>query len=148
VKPAALLMLVIVVAGCRAPGEPPSHPDIEEYRDLVRRELTTLQTAQASTRLLLRYAARGDVPDNYGIVVLRQNATDLHGVVTDLREVEPPPGLEAAHRHLQRIARRDARLVDRLAHAWDHHDLRLRVRKTLGDDADTVGSTLDKELAG
>jgi hypothetical protein len=149
VRPVAgVVVLALLASACRAPGEPPTHPGRGEYQDLIRRELASLQTAQSSTRLLLRYAARGDIPGNYGIVVLRQNATDLSGIVTDLREVQPPGHFAPAHHRLLRLAQRDATLVDRLTHAWNNDPLKLHARKTLGDDADTVTQTLEPELVG
>ena len=53
---AVAVALALAATACRAPGEPPLHPDNATYRDLIRREVATASSALGSAELLLAQA--------------------------------------------------------------------------------------------
>jgi hypothetical protein len=107
-----------IAYGCRAPGEPPPHPNDAPYRDLIRREVGTAGSALGSAELLLVQARAGKITMTYTEVGLRQTADDLDGVATDLAEVTPPVGRVAAQQCLGAIVANDRVLPRAIADHW------------------------------
>jgi hypothetical protein len=136
--------LVVTAVGCRAPGEPPSHPDQGAYRDLIRRELGAAQSALGTSVLTLRYLDDGRVPRAYGRVMLRQAANDLRKVAQDLGEVTPPAGVAATQTRMLRLTLRDQRLLERLDAGSPAG--RRAARGALSTDADTLGTGIASVL--
>jgi hypothetical protein len=112
------VVLALAATACRAPGEPPRHPDDATYRDLIRREVSTAGSALRSAELLLAQASVGRITVTYAEVGLRQCADDLDGVATDLAEVTPPPRRAAAQSRLGAITTRDGALLRSIADRW------------------------------
>jgi hypothetical protein len=139
-----LLVLAIAAAGCRAPGEPPSHPDRGAYRDLMRREVGAAESALASGELTLRYLDERRLPRAYARVMLRQAANDLRKVGQDLGEVTPPAAVARAHARMATLTRRDQQLLERLDSS--NRADRQTVRTALARDAGTLGDDLDPVL--
>jgi hypothetical protein len=147
----ALLLCVAVcslAAACRAPGEPPAHPGIGAYRDIIRREADSTHTALATTKLLVLTAQTQGVPATYARVTLRDVVGDLNHVVIDLEQITPPRAEIAPQSRLATIAVRDATLVARLQHAWSDRSLRILVLHVVARHADELDHTLDAELQG
>jgi hypothetical protein len=142
--PLAAIVVVLLAAGCRAPGEPPSHPAQGEYQDLIRRELDAAGSALSTCVLVLRYVDEDRVPTSYSRVVLRQAANDLRKVSQDLSEVTPPPGATRAQAALLAITLRDRSRLDHLASDFNSASHRQAVRAALSADA----ATLDDHLSG
>ena len=118
-RPAARAVVVCVgicllATACRAPGEPPTHPDLGVYRDIIRRESDSTHTALATARLLVTTARTQGLPETYARVTLRGAVGDLDHVVTDLHEITPPPAELRPQRRLAAIAVGDAALLARL----------------------------------
>ena len=103
--------LAVVSLGCRAPGEPPQHPQPGAYSDVMRRELDSAKSALATGGLVLRYDRSDLVPRTFARVTLRQAANDLRKVAQDLGEITPPARAARAHALLLAICRRDQRLL-------------------------------------
>lgn len=141
-----VLLLLIAASGCRAPGEPPSHPDQGEYQDVIRREIDAAGSALATGVLVLRYIDRGDVPRAYGKVVIRQAANDLRKVAQDLSEIAPPARARSAQRRFQSITGRAQHRLDDLYHHLGDARARHAVRAALVEDSDTLDQTLKPEL--
>jgi hypothetical protein len=142
-----LVLLAVVagvaVSGCRAPGEPPSHPDQGEYQDVIRREIDAAGTALATGVLVLRYIEQGKVPEAYGRVVLRQAANDPRKVDQDLTEITPPTRARSSQRAFRAIAiDQRRRLHDLASHLHDARALR-NARAALSRASDE----LDGEIA-
>jgi hypothetical protein len=152
VRIARLLVVAVAVcllaAACRAPGQPPRHPDVGVYRDIIRRESDSTHTALATAKLLVATAQTQGLPGTYARVTLRSVVGDLGHVVVDLREITPPPAAIRPQRRLATIAAGDARLLEQLQHRWSDRALRARVLRQVGRDADELDNTLDDELQG
>jgi hypothetical protein len=142
-----MLLVALSTAGCRAPGQPPHHPDDATYADLMRREIATASSALGSAQLVIAQARAGRVTVTYAKVGLRQAADDLDGVATDLAEVVPPNGRENAQRRFQTIVSTNRRLLrttsqrwpeDR-ALAWAESSCGESARKLDGDVATALG---------
>jgi hypothetical protein len=138
-----VLLLLIAASGCRAPGEPPSHPDQGEYQDLIRREIDAAGSALATGVLILRYIDQDDVPHAYGKVVIRQAANDLRKVAQDLAQITPPPRARPAQRSFSAITLQAQRQLDDLYHHLDNASSRHQARAALSKASDT----LDQQLA-
>ena len=144
----ACIGICLLATACRAPGEPPAHPDVGVYRDIIRRESDSTHTALATARLLVTTARTQGLPGTYARVSLRSVVGDLDHVVTDLHEITPPPAEMRPQRRLAAIAAGDAALLARLEHHWDDRALRARVLQQVGRHADELDNTLDSELQG
>jgi hypothetical protein len=112
------VVLALTATACRAPGEPPLHPNDATYRDLIRREVSTTSSALGSAELLLAQARAGQLTITYAQVGLRQSADDLDGVATDLAEVTPPAGRAVAQQRLSAIVANDRVLLRTIADHW------------------------------
>ena len=112
------IILALAATACRAPGEPPLHPNDATYRDLIRREVSTTGSALGSAELLLAQARAGQLTITYAQVGLRQSADDLDGVATDLAEVTPPAGRVVAQQRLGAIVANDRVLLRAIADHW------------------------------
>ncbi len=142
------VMVCSLAAACRAPGEPPAHPGVGAYRDIIRREADSTHTALATTRLLVLTARTQGVPRTYARVTLRQVVEDLQHVVIDLGEITPPRHEIEPQARLATIANRDATLLERLQHDWSDRALRILVLHVVARHADELDGTLDQELQG
>jgi hypothetical protein len=131
---------------CRAPGEPPTHPGVGEYRDIIRREAGSTQTALASAKLVIDDANAAGLPETYARVTLRSLDGDLRNVVIDLRQITPPPTAAAAQHRLAAIAQHNGALIARLEHHWTDRPLRRLVLDRVARDADEVGTKLSNQL--
>jgi hypothetical protein len=138
----AVVVVVLLAAGCRAPGEPPSHPAQGEYQDLIRRELDAAGSALSTCVLVLRYIDEGRVPAAYSRVVLRQAANDLRKVSQDLIQVTPPPRDRHAQSAFLAITRRDRGRLDDLA----RHPGNVRARRAVSAALSADAATLDNHL--
>ena len=149
---ACVVLLCVTVcsfaAACRAPGEPPAHPGVGAYRDIIRREADSVHTALATTRLLVLTAQTRGLPATYARVTLRQVVGDLEHVVIDLGKITPPRAEVAPQARLAAIADRDATLLARLQHAWSDRALRTLVLHVVVRHADELDGKLDQELQG
>jgi len=81
-----MALLVVAVAGCTAPGEPPAHPSTADYHDLMRRETGMATSTIATMQVVVGESRRGRITQNYATVMTRQSVADLTSVVTDLRQ--------------------------------------------------------------
>jgi hypothetical protein len=143
---AVAVAVCLLAAACRAPGEPPRHPNVGVYRDIIRREADSTHTALATAKLLITTAQTQGLPDTYVRVTLRSVVGDLHHVAIDLHEITPPqPAIRPQHR-LATIAVQDAQLLAQLEYHWSDSALRGRVLRQVGQHADELNTTLDDEL--
>jgi hypothetical protein len=143
---AVAVAVCLLAAACRAPGQPPRHPNVGVYRDIIRREADSTHTALATAELLITTAQTQGLPGTYARVTLRSVVGDLHHVVIDLHEITPPqPAIRAQHR-LATIAAHDAQLLAQLQHHWSDSALRTHVLQQVGRHADELDTTLDEEL--
>jgi hypothetical protein len=144
----ALVLAVLCVAavGCRAPGDPPTHPDRAAYQDLIRRELDAAGTALASGSLTLRYADAGRVPGSYERVVLRQAANDLRKVAQDLGQITPPARAATSQKALLEICTRERGRLETLSRNPADGAARSATRAALARDSHTLEKTLTPRL--
>jgi hypothetical protein len=140
------IAVVLLAAGCRAPGEPPSHPGQGEYQDLIRREVDAAGSALSTCVLVLRYEDQDRVPAPYSRVVLRQAANDLRKVSQDLSQITPPPRAARAQAALLAITRRDRSRLDHLAGDPNNASRRHAVRAALSADTATIDNHLTSQL--
>ena len=138
--------LALAATACRAPGQPPRHPDDATYRDLIRREVATAGSALGSAELVLAQARAGKITVTYAEVGLRQSAADLDGVATDLAEVTPPAGRAAAQRRLDAIASHDGALLRSIADRWPGAKAVTRAQARAAADDRRVGGSLSSAL--
>jgi hypothetical protein len=136
----------LLAAACRAPGEPPGHPDVGVYRDIIRREADSTHTALATAKLLITTAQTQGLPGTYARVTLRSVVGDLDHVVIDLHEIAPPHAAIRPQHRLATIAARDAQLLARLEHHWSEMTLRAHALQQVGQHADELDTTLADEL--
>lgn len=116
-----IALLVVAVAGCTAPGEPPAHPSTADYHDLMRRETGKATSTIATMQLVVGELRRGRITQSYATVMTRQSVADLTSVVTDLRQVAAPGADLARHqRQLQRLLTRAIPTVGSVVDDWDH----------------------------
>lgn len=143
---AGLLLLGVVMAlvasGCRAPGEPPSHPDQAAYQDVIRREIDAAGSALATGVIVLRYIDQHKVPDAYARVVIRQAANDLRKVEQDLSQITPPPRARQAQRSFSMIAGSERHRLQDLGNRLHDANALRTARAALARASDK----LDKEL--
>jgi hypothetical protein len=142
------LAVCSLAAACRAPGEPPAHPGVGAYRDIIRRETDSTHTALATTTLLVQTAQTQGLPATYARVTLRSVVGDLDHVVVDLGQITPPRAQTAPQHRLAAIARGDARLLARLQHDWSDRALRTVVLDVATRHANEIDHTLGDELQG
>ncbi len=115
-----MVLLVLTVAGCTAPGEPPAHPSVPEYHDLMRREADKATSTIATMQVVVGELRRGRITQNYATVMTRQSVADLTSVVTDLRQITAPSADLARHqRQLQRLLTRIIPTVGSVIASWD-----------------------------
>ena len=143
---AAIVVIGLLASGCRAPGEPPSHPAQGEYQDLIRREVDAAGSALSTCVLVLRYVDQDRVPAPYTRVVLRQAANDLRKVSQDLSQITPPPRAARAHASFLAIALRDRSRLDHLAKQPNSTLARHAVSAALSADAATRRDRLTQQL--
>jgi hypothetical protein len=139
-------LVALLGAACRAPGEPPTHPDVGVYRDIIRRETDSTHTALATARILIATAQKQGLPATYARVTLRSAAGDLRHVVIDLHQISAPAGARAPQRRLTAIAGGDATLLARLQHDWGDLALQERVLHRVTRDAGEIDHTLAARL--
>lgn len=140
------VVLALAATACRAPGQPPRHPDDATYRDLIRREVATAGSALGSAELVLAQASAGKITVTYAEVGLRQSAADLDGVATDLAEVTPPSGRAAAQRRLDAIASHDGALLHSIADRWPAANAVGQARARTAADERRVSGPIGKAL--
>ena len=143
---AVAVAVCLLAAACRAPGEPPSHPDVGVYRDIIRREADSTHTALATAKLLITTARAQGIPSTYARVTLRSVVGDLDHVVIDLHKITPPPPAIRPQQRLATIAAHDAQLVGQLQHHWSDSALRAHVLQQVTRHADELDTALDKKL--
>jgi hypothetical protein len=143
---ALAVMVGLLAAACRAPGEPPRHPDVGVYRDIIRREADSTHTALATVKLLVTTARTQGLPSTYARVTLRSVVGDLDHVVIDLREITPPHAAIRPQHRLATIAAHDAQLVAQLEHHWSDRALRARVLQQVDRQAAELDTKLVDEL--
>jgi hypothetical protein len=115
-----IALLVLTVAACTAPGEPPAHPSIADYHDLLRRETDKATSTIATMQVVVAALRRGRITQNYATVMTRQSVADLTSVVTDLRQITAPSADLARHqRQLQRLLIRIIPAVGSVIDNWD-----------------------------
>jgi ElaB/YqjD/DUF883 family membrane-anchored ribosome-binding protein len=140
------LLLALAASGCRAPGEPPSHPGQGEYQDLIRREIDAAGSALATCVIVLRYMDQGDVPRAYGKVVIRQAANDLRKVAQDLDEITPPARARRAQRAFREITVRAQQRLDDLGRQLGDAAARRRARAAFSSASNTLDQRLKSTL--
>jgi hypothetical protein len=138
-----LVLVVLVAAACRSPGNPPQRPTQGEYQDVIRRELDSAGSALATSELVLRYVQADRIPRTYAQVVLRQAANDLRKVAQDIRQIHAPPRARSAQARLLLLCRRDGTALTTLRSRLSDSSRRLRIRSQITKDA----NLLDKELS-
>ena len=141
-----VVALTLATTACRAPGEPPRHPDDATYRDLIRREIATASSALGSADLLLAQGRTGKVTTTYAEVGLRQAADDLDGVATDLGQVTPPARRVAAQQRLRTIVATDRLLLRRITDDWPSARVLRRVQARAAADDRRVSGALTTAL--
>ena len=115
-----IALLVLTVAGCTAPGEPPAHPSKADYHDLLRRETDKATSTIATMQVVVAELRRGRITQNYATVMTRQSVADLTSVVTDLRQITAPSAYLAHHQgQLQRLLIRIIPTVGSVIDNWD-----------------------------
>jgi hypothetical protein len=120
VRPILIALLVVMVAGCTAPGEPPAHPSTADYHDLMRRETDKATSTIATMQVVVGELRRGRITQNYATVMTRQSVADLTSVVTDLRQITAPSSDLARHqRRLQHLLVRIIPTVGSVIDTWD-----------------------------
>ena len=139
-------LVVLLGAACRAPGEPPTHPNVGVYRDIIRRETDSTHTALATARILITTAEKHGLPATYARVTLRSVAGDLQNVVVDLDQISAPTRAKAPQRSLRAIAHEDAILLAHLQHHWGDRLLQRRVLHQVTQHADEIDHTLATRL--
>jgi hypothetical protein len=138
-----LVLVALVAAGCRSPGNPPQRPAQGEYQDVIRRELDSAGSALATSELVLRYVHTDRIPRTYAQVVLRQAANDLRKVAQDIRQIHPPPRAKLAQARLLLLCRREGTALTKLRPHLSDSSRRQRIRTQIARDA----NLLDKELS-
>jgi hypothetical protein len=138
--------LALAATACRAPGEPPAHPNDATYRDLIRREVATAGSALGSAELLLAQARAGKITTTYAEVGLRQSADDLDGVATDLAQVAPPAAREAAQERLRAIVAHDRVLLRTIADHWASTQALARAQARAATDQKRISGPLSNTL--
>jgi hypothetical protein len=138
--------LALAATACRAPGEPPLHPDNATYSDLIRREVSTASSALGSAELLLSQARSGKITMTYAEVGLRQSADDLDGVATDLAQVTPPAGRVAAQQRLRAIVANDRVLLRTIADHWAGAQALARAQAHAATDQKRISGPLSNTL--
>lgn len=119
-RPILVAVLVLAVAGCTAPGEPPAHPSTADYHDLLRRETGKATSTVATMQVVVGQLRRGRIPQNYATVMTRQSVADLTSVVTDLRQITAPSAeLARDQRRLQRLLDATIPTVGSVIEDWD-----------------------------
>jgi len=120
VRPVLIALLVLMVAACTAPGEPPAHPSTADYHDLMRRETDKTTSTIATMQVVVGELRRGRITQNYATVMTRQSVADLTSVVTDLRQITAPSSDFARHqRQLQHLLIRIIPTVGSVIDTWD-----------------------------
>jgi hypothetical protein len=120
VRPIFIALLVLTVAGCTAPGEPPAHPSTADYHDLMRRETAKATSTIATMQVVVGELRRGRITQNYATVMARQSVADLTSVVTDLRQITAPSTDLARHqRQLQHLLTGTLPTVGTVIDNWD-----------------------------
>jgi hypothetical protein len=132
------LALALAVTACTAPGEPPPSPDAGAYQDVMRRELSGATSALATMQLTLSEARDGGITDTYALAIVHQSQTDLVRVTTDLRQIAPPAGFQAAHRRLIAVTVRAGRDVAAAGSAWSSAVRRASAARAIGADLKAV----------
>jgi hypothetical protein len=119
-RPVLIALLVLTVAGCTAPGEPPAHPSTADYHDLMRRETDKTTSTIATMQVVVAELRRGRITQNYATVITRQSVADLTSVLTDLRQITAPSTDLARHqRQLQHLLTRTIPTVGSVIDTWD-----------------------------
>jgi len=139
-------LVALLGSACRAPGEPPSHPGVGVYRDIIRRESDSTHTALATARLLIATSEAQGLPATYARVTLRNVVGDLQHVVVDLNQITPPAQARGAQTRLNAIARGDAILLAQLEHRWGDHRLQRQALGQVARHAEEIDRTLDPRL--
>ena len=119
-RPILIALLVLIAAGCTAPGEPPAHPSTADYHDLMRRETGKATSTIATMQVVVSELRRGRITQNYATVMTRQSVADLTSIVTDLRQITAPSADLVRHqRQLQRLLTRTIPAVASVIDDWD-----------------------------
>ena len=119
-RPVFIALLVLTVAGCTAPGEPPSHPSTADYHDLMRRETAKATSTVATVQVVVGELRRSRITQNYATVMARQSVADLTSIITDLRQITAPSTELARHqRRLQHLLTRTIPTVASVINTWD-----------------------------
>jgi hypothetical protein len=120
VKPAtaAVLIIALLTPACTAPGEPPTHPNREDYHDLIRRETAITTTALATTKLVITYLSQDRITQNYALTILHQSTADLNSVATDLAQIHPPNQYTVPQHELQTLTTNATRQLNQLPNHW------------------------------
>lgn len=139
-------LVALLGAACRAPGEPPTHPGVGVYRDIIRREADSTHTALATARILIATSKAHGLPATYARVTLRNVVGDLQHVVVDLNQITPPAQARGAQKRLNTIARGDAILLAQLERNWSDRRLQQRALGEVARHADEIDGTLDARL--
>jgi hypothetical protein len=140
---AAFLLVALAAAGCRAPGQPPHHPDAAAYADLMRREVATASSALGSAQLVIAQVRAGRITVTYAQVGLRQAADDLDGVATDLAQIIAPSGRESAQRRFQAIVGDGRRQLRAISQRWPDDRTLARAESSSGEGA----RRLDRDIS-
>lgn len=143
---ATLGLVALLGTACRAPGEPPHHPDVGVYRDIIRREADSTHTALTTARILISTSDTQGLPATYARVSLRSVVGDLQHVVVDLDQIHPPSRASKAQARMNAIAIGDAILLAQLQHHWGDRRLRQRALRQVTRHADEIVRSLDSRL--
>ena len=141
-------LVALLGAACRAPGEPPTHPGVGVYRDIIRREADSTHTALATARVLIATSDAHGLPATSARVTLRTVVGDLQHVVVDLNQITPPARARGAQKRLDAIARGDAILLAHLERHWTDRRLQHRALGQVARHAEEIDRTLDPRLQG
>jgi hypothetical protein len=114
-------LIATITVGCTAPGEPPAHPSVADYHDLVRRETAKSQSALATAQVVVNQLRRGRITKNYATVTARQADADITAVITDLHQITAPtPQLRRTQSSLQHVLTRASATIASIPPNWNH----------------------------
>jgi hypothetical protein len=141
---AALLMVISLAAACTAPGEPPEHPSRQDYRDLIRREVTDTTSALATARLAVIYLGQDRITRNYALTIVHQTTADLDRITTDLTQIHPPTPYVTPQHKLRTLTSGAAHDLSRLPRTWSAPDALTTVITILTRDINSATSLTDQ----
>jgi hypothetical protein len=142
---AAILIVALLTTACTTPGEPPTHPNREDYHDVMRRETAITTSSLATTQLVITYLSQDHITQNYALTILHQSIADLNGVTTDLAQIHPPTQYTIPQHELQTLTTKAAQQLNQLPNHWSNPHAQTTAITTLTHYTNTA-TTLTNQL--